>query len=408
MRVVSRLLVAAVAVTVTSARSLGSASQSGFGSNEASYSGSGSLVDDDSMLNDESGSKTDLDDLFGSGFEAPSSSSGSNPDDLFGSSSKSDGSAQSDSASNEESAGSSSEATTASASLSASVFADVSGSGSSGSGSNGKINLNSVIDSTSGSQDAGASMSASGSWGGAFDNDTESNSASDSPVPAISVEDSVQLSESFASITIRSGERVDGVSLKIAAPTATTFSHGGTGGDSNTLSLGVGEYITSMEAHWGTKNDHTRIFYLSFGTSAGNTISGGTKTENNKSVTAPQGFQLGGFYGRGGDEIDLLGAIWTSISPRNIGKAKKIDSTEVLRQPSSTLHDNASDASDSYTEGSNYPLEGSQDSESPIQLAPTSSKTTHMPVSTKFEKPSKSLRGSFSSSGSDNTPFQQS
>ncbi|RAW24060.1 hypothetical protein PC110_g19513, partial [Phytophthora cactorum] len=93
---------------------------------------------------------------------------------------------------------------------------------------------------------------------------------------------------------------------------------------------------------------------------------------------------------------------------RNTGKAKKIDSTEVLRQPSSTLHDNASDASDSYTEGSNYPLEGSQDSESPIQLAPTSSKTTHMPVSTKFEKPSKSLRGSFSSSGSDNTPFQQS
>ncbi|ETO65124.1 hypothetical protein F444_17517, partial [Phytophthora nicotianae P1976] len=53
-------------------------------------------------------------------------------------------------------------------------------------------------------------------------------------------------------------------------------------------------------------------------------------------------------------------------------------------------------------DGSNYPLEGSRDSESPIQLAepPTGS--------TKSEKPSKSLRGAFSSSGSDNTPFQQS
>ncbi|ETO76975.1 hypothetical protein F444_07842 [Phytophthora nicotianae P1976] len=153
------------------------------------------------------------------------------------------------------------------------------------------------------------------------------------PAPAISVEDSVHLSESFggphgtefsdesaatsgqtvASITIRAGERVDGVALEITAPTAQTFSHGGDGGDLNTLKLSEGEHITSMEAHWGKKDDHTRIFYLSFGTSAGNSISGGTMTEDKNSVTAPEGFQLGGFFGRDGDEIDLLGAIWTSI-----------------------------------------------------------------------------------------------
>ncbi|RLN38136.1 hypothetical protein BBO99_00008753 [Phytophthora kernoviae] len=155
----------------------------------------------------------------------------------------------------------------------------------------------------------------------------------EAPAPAISVEDSVQLSESFggphgtdfsdeaaatsgqtvASITIRAGERVDGISLEITGPTAATFSHGGSGGTENTLKLGADEYITSMEAHWGKKNDHTRIFYLSFGTSAGNSVAGGSMTDDKNSVTAPEGFQLGGFFGKGGDEIDLLGAIWTSI-----------------------------------------------------------------------------------------------
>ncbi|GMF22924.1 unnamed protein product [Phytophthora lilii] len=55
------------------------------------------------------------------------------------------------------------------------------------------------------------------------------------------------------------------------------------------------------------------FFYLSFGTSAGNHGVWGTMTEDKNSVTAPEGFQLGGFFGRDGDEIDLLGAVWTSI-----------------------------------------------------------------------------------------------
>lgn len=64
----------------------------------------------------------------------------------------------------------------------------------------------------------------------------------------------------------------------------------------------------------GKKNDHTRIFYLSFGTSAGNTVSGGSITDDKNSVTAPEGFQLGGFFGRDGDEIDSLGAVWTRLN----------------------------------------------------------------------------------------------
>ncbi|KAF4142225.1 Jacalin-like lectin domain [Phytophthora infestans] len=93
-----------------------------------------------------------------------------------------------------------------------------------------------------------------------------------------------------------------------------TFSHGGAGGKENTLTLAEGEYITSMEAHWAEKKSRTRIFYLSFGTSAGSTVSAGSQTESKSTVTAPEGFQLGGFFGQDGDEIDKLGTICTRIS----------------------------------------------------------------------------------------------
>ncbi|GMF22925.1 unnamed protein product [Phytophthora lilii] len=105
-----------------------------------------------------------------------------------------------------------------------------------------------------------------------------------------------------------------GLTLEDTGPTAATFSHGGDGGDPKTLTLAAGEHITSMEAHSGKKNDHTRIFYLNFVTSAGNSISGGTTTDDKTTMTAPEGFQLGGFFGQDGDEIDLLGAIWTRIA----------------------------------------------------------------------------------------------
>ncbi|GMF55847.1 unnamed protein product [Phytophthora fragariaefolia] len=152
-------------------------------------------------------------------------------------------------------------------------------------------------------------------------------------VQGVASDDAVQLGESFGgphgndfsdqasvvsgqtvtSITIRAGDRVDGVSLTVSEPTAQAFTHGGTGGTDNTIALAAGEHITSMEAHWGKKDGHTRVFYLNFGTSAGNSVSGGTQTDSKGSVIAPAGYQLGGFFGRDGDEIDLLGAVWSSI-----------------------------------------------------------------------------------------------
>ncbi|KAG4064916.1 hypothetical protein PC123_g389 [Phytophthora cactorum] len=160
------------------------------------------------------------------------------------------------------------------------------------------------------------------------------NSAAGSAGAPVAVQGPIQLSESFGgphgkkfsdqasvvagqtigSITIRAGERVDGISLEVTGPTAVTFNHGRAAGKKNTLTLAKDEYITSMEAHWAEKKGRTRIFYLSFGTSAGNTVSGGSQTERKNTVTAPEGFQLGGFFGQDGDKIDKLGAIWTRIS----------------------------------------------------------------------------------------------
>ncbi|POM78119.1 Hypothetical protein PHPALM_4394, partial [Phytophthora palmivora] len=84
-----------------------------------------------------------------------------------------------------------------------------------------------------------------------------------------------------------------------------------------------------MEAHWGEKGGHTRIFYLKFTTSAGNTLAGGSTTDSSATATAPAGYQLSGFFGRDGDEIDLLGAVWASIAaaePGTVAPADVVDS----------------------------------------------------------------------------------
>ncbi|EEY57792.1 uncharacterized protein PITG_00372 [Phytophthora infestans T30-4] len=114
----------------------------------------------------------------------------------------------------------------------------------------------------------------------------------------------------ISSVTIRAGERLDGLTVQVAAPKEMTFTHGGTGGKENTLTLERGEYITTMDVHWGQKSGHTRIFYMNLVTNKGNKVSGGSETKEKGSVTAPRGYQLAGFFGRYGDEMDLIGALF--------------------------------------------------------------------------------------------------
>ncbi|POM81614.1 Hypothetical protein PHPALM_392 [Phytophthora palmivora] len=121
--------------------------------------------------------------------------------------------------------------------------------------------------------------------------------------------------QTVESISIRSGKRVDAVIFEITDPSgqSSTLHHGGGGGDKNTLKLGEDEYITSWEAQWGDDGD--RIQYIVFTTNKGNSIGGGVPTGNSGKDKAPKGYQLGGFIGCSGRELDQAGAIWTSIKP---------------------------------------------------------------------------------------------
>ncbi|ETI44963.1 hypothetical protein F443_10407 [Phytophthora nicotianae P1569] len=128
----------------------------------------------------------------------------------------------------------------------------------------------------------------------------------------------IKSGQKVLSINLRAGERVDAVILTIVKPFGgeRTLYHGGDGGDmKNPLALTEGEYFTVMEAHAGTHKGRTRVKYIKFTTNKGNFIEGGTRTDKNGTDTAKEGYQLGGFVGRSGDELDLVSAIWTSIQP---------------------------------------------------------------------------------------------
>ncbi|MFL5993137.1 MAG: jacalin-like lectin [Streptomyces sp.] len=110
-------------------------------------------------------------------------------------------------------------------------------------------------------------------------------------------------------VALRAGARVDQLSLTLA--NGTTLTHGGTGGTASSLTLGSGEYVTTAQLCQGEYSGHTRIFYAKFTTSLGRTLAGGTTTSDCVTRTAPTGWQIAGFHGRGGDEVDKIGFIYT-------------------------------------------------------------------------------------------------
>ncbi|KQW07210.1 jacalin-like lectin [Streptomyces sp. Root369] len=110
-------------------------------------------------------------------------------------------------------------------------------------------------------------------------------------------------------LTLRAGSRIDQLSLTLA--NGTTLTHGGTGGTASSLTLGSGEYVTTANLCQAEKDGHTRIFYAKFTTNLGRTLAGGTTTSDCVTRTAPTGWQIAGFHGRGGDEVDKVGFIYT-------------------------------------------------------------------------------------------------
>ncbi|MEU6907017.1 jacalin-like lectin [Streptomyces coeruleorubidus] len=113
-------------------------------------------------------------------------------------------------------------------------------------------------------------------------------------------------------LTLRGATRLDAVSLTHFGG-GTTLTHGGTGGTATSLTLAPGEHLTSVKLTQGQKDGRTRIFSASFTTDKNRTLSAGTATSDAKTFTAPAGWQIVGFTGRAGAEIDKLGVIYAPI-----------------------------------------------------------------------------------------------
>lgn len=121
-------------------------------------------------------------------------------------------------------------------------------------------------------------------------------------------------------LVLRAGERVD--RIEVALSNSYILSHGGTGGNEQSLTLGSNEYLSSVQLCSGQHEDHTRIFYARFTTSTGRNLSGGTTTADCATYTAPTGYQITGFHGRSGEAVDKIGMVYTPVLSYTPGTAK--------------------------------------------------------------------------------------
>jgi len=110
-------------------------------------------------------------------------------------------------------------------------------------------------------------------------------------------------------LSLRSGNRVDQVGVTLE--NGTTLTHGGSGGTAQSLTLGTGEYVTTATLCQGKYSNTTRIFSARFTTNLGRVLAGGSTTGDCVTRTAPDGWQIAGFHGRTGAEVDKVGFVYT-------------------------------------------------------------------------------------------------
>lgn len=125
--------------------------------------------------------------------------------------------------------------------------------------------------------------------------------------------DSISTSPKASVLSFRGGARLDSVGL--ALTDGTVFTHGGTGGTATSLILADSEYWITAELCQGQKDSETRNFYILATTSAGRTLAAGTSTSDCATFSAPSGWQIVGFMGQDGDEIDQLAFIYAPQTP---------------------------------------------------------------------------------------------
>lgn len=114
-------------------------------------------------------------------------------------------------------------------------------------------------------------------------------------------------------LTIYAGARLDGIS--VTYEDGTVLSQGGKGGSAQTLVLENNEYLTEVIFYKNKYNGDDRIFYGEFKTNIGRVISGGTKTGESFTFSAPSGYYIAGFFGRSGTNIDQIGMISKPLTP---------------------------------------------------------------------------------------------
>ncbi|GGK79364.1 jacalin-like lectin [Streptomyces flaveus] len=112
-------------------------------------------------------------------------------------------------------------------------------------------------------------------------------------------------------LTLRGNARLDAVSL--THDSGTSLTHGGTGGTAKSLTLAADEHLTSVKLSSAQKDGHTRIFSAAFTTDKSRTLASGSPTSSTVTYTAPSGWQIVGFAGRAGTEIDKLGVLYAPI-----------------------------------------------------------------------------------------------
>jgi hypothetical protein len=110
-----------------------------------------------------------------------------------------------------------------------------------------------------------------------------------------------------SSITIRTGTRVDAVSVTYTD--GIVKSHGGTGGSAHTITGLDTDPVVSVDMCEGSKDGKERAGHIKLTTLSGRTLSGGSGSSNCKTI-APANKRLYGFYGRSGGEMDVLGTYW--------------------------------------------------------------------------------------------------
>ncbi|MEN9464521.1 MAG: hypothetical protein RL217_702 [Pseudomonadota bacterium] len=109
-------------------------------------------------------------------------------------------------------------------------------------------------------------------------------------------------------VSLRAGSRVDQIAITLNS--GQVLKHGGNGGSAASLTLANGEALTSLQLCSGKRNNQTRIFYAQFNTSQGRFLKGGSKTADCTTFNAPNNWQIVGFHGRSGDELDKVGVIY--------------------------------------------------------------------------------------------------